>query len=309
MADVTWGVKVSEELKEKITETVQQSGLNGKEFVESLLLAYEMQKLKEMQPTMKADLDELQSLTSRINNIFLNLGERFENIGKTKDQEYKVAMEGKDSTIQLYYTKIKGLESEIEQLRGDKEELNINFEGLINRKNELENLHQTNTALIQEYKEKNDTLTGLLSEYKQFKDDVIILKEELEKERDKQKELLVSLNNIKRDSDAKFTDMSTSASKEIESLKQKINQIESKTKDNIITAQEKADMAKEKVNMANEKAMIELKNTHQNDINKLHNNYNAKIQEILMSIKPVLQTVETMELEKAEENNKVQEKK
>jgi predicted nucleic acid-binding Zn-ribbon protein len=311
MADVTWGVKVSEELKEKIVETVQQSGLSGKEFVESLLLTHEMQKLKEMQPIMKADVEELQSLISRINNIFLNLGERIENIGKTKDQEYKIAMEGKDSTIQLYYTKIKGLESEIEQLRGDKEELNINFEGLINRKNELENLHQTNTALIQEYKEKNDTLTGLLSEYKQFKDDVIILKGELEKEQEKQKELLASLTNIKKDSDAKVADMRTSTSKEIESLKQKINQIESKAKDNIITVQEKADMAKEKSNMVNEKAIIELRTVHQTDINKLHDSYNKKIQEILMSIKPMLQTAETIELEKAKENNKVkvQEKK
>jgi vacuolar-type H+-ATPase subunit C/Vma6 len=90
MADTTWGVKVSEDLKEKIAKALQDSDMSGKEFIEALLQTYEIQKIKESQPVIKADFDELQTLTSRINGIYANIAERIESMSNAKDMEFGV---------------------------------------------------------------------------------------------------------------------------------------------------------------------------------------------------------------------------
>lgn len=80
MADTTWGVKVPEELKEKVTEAMQNSGLSSKEFVENLLQTYELSHLKETQSVISPDIDELQALTLKILYILLII-HRFPSLG------------------------------------------------------------------------------------------------------------------------------------------------------------------------------------------------------------------------------------
>jgi len=47
MADTTFGVKVPEELKEQLSKLMQDSGLSGKDFMQSLVNVYHVEKTKE----------------------------------------------------------------------------------------------------------------------------------------------------------------------------------------------------------------------------------------------------------------------
>jgi len=70
MSDVTFGVKVPEELKLQIDNLIKDSGLRtGKDFMQSLINSYVLEKTKESLPEVAEDLKELQSLTQRIDNI------------------------------------------------------------------------------------------------------------------------------------------------------------------------------------------------------------------------------------------------
>lgn len=169
MADVTWGVKVPEELKEKLTSTMQEAGLSGKEFIETLYQAYEINRLKEAQPIIKADLEEMQLLTSRIYGIFVSLGERIENITKAKDSEYQTELESKNDTISMYYSKIKELEALIDLTNQERINADEHASEIDSRNKELLEMLEANKELVVEYKQKNDTLAGVLNEYKEYK--------------------------------------------------------------------------------------------------------------------------------------------
>ena len=101
MADTTWGVKVPEELKEKLSQVMQGSGLSGKDFVESMLQAYIIQEMSENQPIMAPDLKELQVVTNRIVAIYANLGERLSNVITDKDNWFNAELEKKEKSINV----------------------------------------------------------------------------------------------------------------------------------------------------------------------------------------------------------------
>ena len=107
MSDVTYGVKVPEELKKQLEDLQKDSGLRvGKDFVQQLVNSYVLEKTKENIPEVAEDLKELQVLTQRINNIYLNLGYRIENVTKSQQEQQEKELSNKDSIISDLQSKI-----------------------------------------------------------------------------------------------------------------------------------------------------------------------------------------------------------
>lgn len=179
MADTTFGVKVPEELKEEISKLMQNSGLTGKDFMQSLINVYQVEKTKEQLPEVTQEIRELQSLTQRINNIYLNLGYRIDNLMKAKDTEVEHQLRKKEEIVSK-------LQDQMAELDSKNEILTEAFNSSVNEKNELNQrvneLTENNSnikALVEEYKIKNDTLTGLLNEYRASKEENESLKDKL----------------------------------------------------------------------------------------------------------------------------------
>ncbi len=175
----TFGVKVPEELKKEISELMKSSGLSGKDFMQSLINVYQVEKTKEQLPEVTQELKELQGLTQRINNIYLNLGYRIDNLMKSKDSEIEQQLKKKDEIIS-------NLQDQVAEFDNKNEVLTEAFNNSVNEKNELNSrvnqLTESNNnikALVDEYRSKNDTLTGLLNEYKASKEENEALKERL----------------------------------------------------------------------------------------------------------------------------------
>lgn len=177
----TWGVKVTDEVRKKIRNALESSGLSGNEFIEDMVTLYQTNRMKEHQPILTQDISELETITRRILSMYVGLGERIKTVMDEKERQAHVKGEQDRETIYLLHDKIKKLEEENTQCVEAREQAEQEAQALRERiramedeytlkVNGLTELLSTNRALIEEYKQKNDNLTGLLGEYKQYKE-------------------------------------------------------------------------------------------------------------------------------------------
>ena len=77
MADKTFGVKVSEELHEKVREMIENSGDSVKDWFEKAVALTEIQNIKQGATDYSQDLNELEIHTARIYRIGFQYGTTF----------------------------------------------------------------------------------------------------------------------------------------------------------------------------------------------------------------------------------------
>ena len=272
MAELTtWSVKMTDGLKEKISGSLQESGLTGKEFMEVLLNTYE--QVKKDRPEITPDLDELETLTKRICAIYVNVGERITTLLNDKDNSYKALVAEKTDLARTLQKRITELENSLKdkitiakELAAEKDKIQeekINLE--LRQQKEIQQLaeiNQSNKSLIEEYRQKNDTLTGLLAEYELYKNQI----QELKKE--------VNLEKIKR---AGAEDKFKKAEDALNKNKEKLFQAEERYKAQIESIIEQQSFEKEK-------ALLEQEKSLRNELQAEREEYNNRIKTLLDEI-------------------------
>jgi hypothetical protein len=292
MADTTFGVKVPEDLKEQLTKLMQDSGLTGKDFMQSLVNVYQVEKTKEGVPEVAQDLKELQSLTQRINNIYLNLGYRIDNLMKSKEVELQEQLRAKDKIIY-------NLQLINESLNVEKKELTKTFNTSVNDKNELNTrvneLTESNNSikeLNEEYKSKFEMMAGLVDEYKNYKIEVEEYKKLLADAQTRRFELensikerdltIKTLNEDKEKKEKAHKDEISNSkllhTKQISELADQINKLRENHKNEIENLNKKHE---EKAEFEKEKALLDQDKKNQEYINKLNEGHNKKVRELL----------------------------
>jgi DNA repair exonuclease SbcCD ATPase subunit len=188
MADKTFGVKVSEELHEKVKAMIENSGDSSKEWFEKAVAIAEIQSIKQGATDYRQDLNELEVHTTRIYELISNMVQRSIYIKDHAVKEVADKLEQKESIIGEYQEKAK---TAIEESKATNESLKV----LELEKNELlkqldaqMTTNTNNQLLIKEYQEKNDTLSGLVSKFQSFAEE----NEKLKAEHTKEKERLQS---------------------------------------------------------------------------------------------------------------------
>ena len=165
MADVTWGVKVPEELKEQINRLMQESGLQGKDFMQQMINLYVLEIAKDRTPEIAQDIRELQSLTQRINDIYLNMGYRMENLYETQRRDMDRQIKKKDQIINELDDKLKDNKTKYDKLV----ELYNEKVNTINELNEtvkqLTDNNENLKALNDQYKANISNLNDKIQEY------------------------------------------------------------------------------------------------------------------------------------------------
>jgi hypothetical protein len=76
MADVTFGVKVPEEMKNELSQIMKNTDLTGKEFMGLLIETYKLEQSKKEKDFIGQDVKELQRLLARIQSLYIHVGER-----------------------------------------------------------------------------------------------------------------------------------------------------------------------------------------------------------------------------------------
>ena len=74
--DAILSVRISDELKQKFNELAQSEGINNKELMEQVVKYYELNRAREEDSNMSEDIKELQTITSRMADIYINIVER-----------------------------------------------------------------------------------------------------------------------------------------------------------------------------------------------------------------------------------------
>ena len=279
MASEVFSVKVSEELKDKIKTLIDESGMQGKDFMDEIIRVYEINAAKDIMPSAMGDVEELQAVTKRINDIFIGLIERSSNLMKDKEGALKDEIEKKNRSITLVQEKLDKTLQELECFRTENENMNSKYQNIKEEvslcdarmqeqeKNNMK-LLESKEDLIREYKVKNDALNGVISEYQEYKD--------------KNKELAASVDKMKV---------------EMELIKKQIvdkERKEEKLMAEIETIRSQNDIAVMKLKMEKEGAILELREKHQSKYEDLNNEYNLKVDEYNKKVKSLLDEVESI---------------
>ncbi|QBD82437.1 hypothetical protein EPA93_43270 [Ktedonosporobacter rubrisoli] len=279
MATEVFSVKVSDELKSKIKALMDASGMQGQGFMEQIIHIYELNTAKELMPSAAADVAELQAVTRRMNDIFMNLIERNVNLMADRDNTHKEDLEEKDKMIALIQERLIDTLAEVERLKKEQDTLLSQYQELQeaiaqseSRVQEQErsywDLLGSKEELIKEYRGKNDTLTGLVKEYSAFKD--------------QNKGLTDSIETLKKEIEALKEQIGEKAQSE-ESLRSEMERMESQHEVALLKAQ-----------MEQERATLALREKHQSRIEELTHEHNAKIDEYNKRVRELFDQIESI---------------
>lgn len=175
MADVTFGVKVTEEMKNELTEVMKNTQLSGKEFMGLLLSAYKIEKSKEDENILGSDIKELQRLLGRVQNLYLNISERaqiyVEDRLKEQDavyQEAEVAYEKLVETLSERETHLKKVQEEVKRYEKLLKESKENEKDLENKLMDSQKQLKNNQLLYEKYEKEIEDLKERIETYKRL---------------------------------------------------------------------------------------------------------------------------------------------
>src|SRR5690606_17002671 len=140
MADKTFGVKVSEDLYEKVKTMIENSGDSAKEWFEKAVAISELQSIKQGATDYNQDLNELEVHTSRIYELVSNMVQRSIYIKDHAVKENSDKLEQKEAIIGEYQEKTKTAVEESKQTKEDLKVIEQEKEGALKQ---LEDLRST----------------------------------------------------------------------------------------------------------------------------------------------------------------------
>lgn len=259
MADKTFGVKVSEEMHDRVKEMIEASGISAKEWFEKAVATTEMTAIKQGATDYSQDLSELEVHTTRIYELVSNMVQRSIYIKDHAVKEVADKLEQKEAIIGEYQEKAKTAVEEAKKSKELAEATGKEKQDLIKQLDELRSVHTNNQLLINQYKDKNDTLSGLVTKYQAFAEENEQLKKDFAKER-QQLESQVKEVSIQADDQAD----------EIKDLKREIDLLTVNHVNELERLAEKKDYEKDK-------AVLEVERSFQDKLLKANEAYNDKI--------------------------------
>ena len=264
--DAILSVRISDELKQKFNELAKNEGINNKELMEQVVKYYELNRAREENSTMSEDIKELQTITSRMADIYINIVEKT-NV-KTLELKNIHRNELIDNNIQT-----ENLKEELTLLKEDNKKINSLGKELSETKHinkELQENIKSLKTLNNMQEEKISKLSESNKEYIKYKEEIIKLKIELEKSRGEIKQFNNELSIKKNEEDR---------------LKKQIGDLEESNKNKINELQIKAiqdiEMQKERTSLQVANEILKLKEEQQLKVQELQENFSNKINNLL----------------------------
>jgi chromosome segregation ATPase len=261
MADKTFGVKVSDELNDKVRDMIEASGITAKEWFEKAVALTELTAIKQGATDYTQDLSELEVHTTRMYEIISNMIQRSIYIKDHAVKEYADKLEQRETIISEYQEKTsaavekaKMSDEAVKVLEKEKEDLSKQLE-------ELRSVNHNNQLLIDEYKEKNDTLSGLVNKYQAFADENEELKKQYAVDTERMKTSIQEYKETVHDQQTKVNQLT--------------GQIETMKRDHEIELERMS----ERKDTEKERAVIEIERDYQARLLAANEDYNSKLRE------------------------------
>jgi hypothetical protein len=264
--DAILSVRISDELKQKFNELAQNEGINNKELMEQVVKYYELNRAREENSNMSEDIKELQTITSRMADIYINIVER----NNIKALEVKNIHRNELVDNNKEAQKLK---EEITLLKEDNKKINSIGKELSETKHmnkELQENIKSLKTLNNMQEEKILKLSETNEEYIKYKDEIIKIKIELDESNEKKQQLNNELSFKKNEA--------TILMKQIEDLektnKNKIDELQ-------IKAIQDIEMQKERTSLQVANEILKLKEEQHLKIQELQENFSNKINNLL----------------------------
>jgi chromosome segregation ATPase len=270
MSDKTFGVKVSEDLHDKVKSMIDSSGLSSKEWFEKAVALTEVQELKTGSPDYKQDLSELEIHTMRIYELVANMIQRSNYIKDDAVRDLNEKLNSRDFTISNLQGSVKEFQERLSELEEETKQNVADKEDLVNQLEGQRSINTNNQALIQEYKEKIDTLSSLVNQYKGYATENAELKESFAADKEsittefqqKESQLVSSVEELKA--------TVSGQQDQIEKLNQTNESLRINQENELTRLTESKDLEKER-------AVLEVERQYQEKLQEIHNQYNEKL--------------------------------
>lgn len=281
MADTIFSVRIDEDTKIKFAETAKTLGINNKDFMEILISNYELHKsTNESKLDIQSDVGELQHITKRMMDIYVNLVERMTISDKEKNQIVQKALADKDSEIENL---VKALASE----KANNKELSTFILDL--QKN------------IEDLKKKNESVEDLQGNFNSFKtmleDKIANLEGELKNKTDE----LENINQINKkltttlENKAQLEEILNAYKEENLSLKESLNNVkvafEKETLDLKHTHEKDMSFMRDKLELDKSKEILSLKEENYEKLQKQQNEFSNKNLELLKELQELKEII------------------
>src|SRR6184192_346640 len=281
MSDKTFGVKVSEEVYEKVKNMIDISGISSKEWFEKVVAVSEVQSLKDGSGDYKQDLTELEKHTTRIYELVTNMIQRANYLKDDAMKGLETKLESRELTISELQGNVKTLKDELKRLEEDSKQSENDKQALTEQVEGLRSTNDNNQALIQEYKEKIDTLSSLVNEYKGFATENIELKEKhVAKKEQMKSEFEQKVSNLEssiHQLKATVQDQRQQIEQLTEKLSNTIQANEKETESLKVNFENKLTQLTNAKDLERERAILEIERKYQEKLQEVHDQYNEKL--------------------------------
>ena len=277
MADVTFGVKVPEEMKNELAEIMKSTQLTGKEFMGLLLTTYKLEQKKQAEDLLVKDIDELQRLLQRIQTMYLNVSERVGLIVEERIGEVEAVVVQKEEEKETLIKEKSLLEEKINNLLKEKEEAKDRYVALEKAYSELEEQISEQKIQIKQHhtlcEKYEEQIVGLKEENSKWE------RLEIEiKERNEENERL-KVRNDEVSSELWF------AQREVEKLKELLKQEEEGKNKELTTLKEKYDLELQNSLLEQKLVFTNKIEVLKEEQHKVQQELNDRIQNLLLGIK------------------------
>ncbi|MFY2157972.1 hypothetical protein ACOSZF_20395 [Cytobacillus firmus] len=281
MSDKTFGVKVSEELHDRVKQMIEASGASAKDWFEKAVALSEIQDLKEGAKDFQSDLSELEVHTTRIYQLVANMVQRANYLKDDAVKNLTEKLESRDETISALQDDLKRFKEEVTVLAEEKAAGQTEKEGLTKQLEELRVTNENTQSLILEYKDKIDTLSSLVNQYKGYAEENERLKDLHSKEKaellanseqkeSRYKSSIEELQTTVHDQRQAVTDLEAQLNKTIEESKKENEGLKVYYENQLTQVNDKKELEKER-------AILEVERKYQEKLEKAHEQYNQKI--------------------------------
>ncbi|MBP3911424.1 MAG: hypothetical protein E6590_04340 [Clostridiales bacterium] len=277
MADVTFGVKVPEEMKNELAEIMKSTQLTGKEFMGLLLTTYKLEQKKQAEDLLVKDIDELQRLLQRIQTMYLNVSERVGLVVEERIGEVEAVVVQKEEEKETLIKEKSLLEEKINNLLKEKEEAKDRYVALEKAYSELEEQISEQKIQIKQHhtlcEKYEEQIVGLKEENSKWE------RLEIEiKERNEENERL-KVRNDEVSSELWF------AQREVEKLKELLKQEEEGKNKELTTLKEKYDLELQNSLLEQKLVFTNKIEVLKEEQHKVQQELNDRIQNLLLGIK------------------------
>ena len=160
MADAVLSVRIDEELKQKFLVLAQENGINNKELMEVMVSQFELAQIGDGSTQFNQDLEELQRITKRMNDIYINMFERTQVRELEIKNKESILRHKQEEEIAALNEKVEIIEQKDKELQGLKDKLKKMSQDFGVLKEEQENIRELNQLL----KDKNSQLEKVFAD-------------------------------------------------------------------------------------------------------------------------------------------------